>query len=179
VIQEPLGDAPGDSTRKNDNGDYHDRRDNSIQVQSTMIHTMESELRERFSNANAYVVVVELNVLIASQGRIMKYEYLEKFLSIESEENTCLESHLATMHMIHGCLTDLAYWMTNGIAIDGVLCPLPPIYQDFFIGYVMQGESFSFHGFLTQLRIMKVEPLAGEVINDAGICDIQVINVSR
>jgi hypothetical protein len=69
--------------------------------------------------------------------------------------------------------------MTNGIAIDGVLCPLPPIYQDFFIGYVMQGESFSFHGFLTQLRTVKVEPLAGEVINDAGICDIQVINVSR
>jgi hypothetical protein len=33
MIQEPLGDASGDFTIKNDNGDYHDRGDNSIQVQ--------------------------------------------------------------------------------------------------------------------------------------------------
>jgi hypothetical protein len=41
MIQEPLGDALGDFTIKNDNGDYLDRRDISIEVQSTMLRVME------------------------------------------------------------------------------------------------------------------------------------------
>jgi hypothetical protein len=66
--------------RENDNGDYHDHRDNSVQVQSTMLHTMESGLRERFSNTNAYVMVVELKAHFASQVRIMKCDHMDKFL---------------------------------------------------------------------------------------------------
>jgi hypothetical protein len=66
-------------------------------------------LRVRFLNTNAYEMVVELKALLASQVRIMKYEYVTKFLSIKMVENTCLESHLETMHRIHGCLTDLEY----------------------------------------------------------------------
>jgi hypothetical protein len=106
MIQEPLGDASRDFAIKNDNGDYRDRGENSIQVHNTMLHTMVSELREQFSNTNAYVIVVELKALFASQVRITKYEYMDKFLSIKLEENICLKSHLATMHRIHGCLTD-------------------------------------------------------------------------
>ena len=178
VIQEPLGDEPRDSASENDNGDYRDRRDISIAVQNTMLHTMESELRVRFSNTNAYEMVDELKALFASQVRVMKCEYLDKFLSMKMEENTCLESHLATMHRIHGCLTtDLDYWMTDEIAIDGVLSSLPPSYKDFVIGYVMRGESFTFHEFLARLRTVKVDPVAVEVIDGEGIFDIQVINV--
>jgi hypothetical protein len=62
---------------------------------------------------------------------------MDKFLSIKLEENTSIKSHLATMHRIHEYLTDLGYWMTNGVAIDGVLCSLPLIYKDFVIGYTM------------------------------------------
>jgi hypothetical protein len=29
----------------------------------------------------------------------------------------------------------------------------------------MQGELFTFHGFLTQLRTMKVDPIAGKIVN--------------
>jgi hypothetical protein len=36
-------------------------------------------------------MVVELEVLFASQVRIMDYELMEKFLSIELEENICLK----------------------------------------------------------------------------------------
>ena len=110
MIQEPLGDAPGDSASENDNGDYRDHRDISITVQCAMLYSMESELRVRFSNTNAYEMVDELKALFAPQVRVMKYEYLDKFLSTKMEENTCLESHLATMHGIHGRLaTDLDY----------------------------------------------------------------------
>jgi hypothetical protein len=72
-------------------------------------------------------MVVELKALFASQVKIMKYEYLDEFVSIKMKENICLESHLATMHRIDGCLTNLDYWMTNETVIDGVLCSLPPI----------------------------------------------------
>ena len=87
---------------------------------------MESELRVHFLDTDAYEMVDGLKTLFASQFRIMKYELRDKFLSAEMEENSRLESHLATMQRIHGCLTrDLDYWMTDEIAIDGVLCSLP------------------------------------------------------
>jgi hypothetical protein len=38
-------------------------------------------------------------------------------------------------------------------------------------------ESFTFYGLLARLRTLKVEPLAGKVLNREGIFDIQVINI--
>ena len=35
----------------------------------------------------------------------------------------------------------------------------------------------TFHEFLAKLRTLKVDPIAGEVIDEEGIFDIQVINV--
>ena len=81
-----LGDTPGDSVSENDNGDYHDRRSLSIKVQSTMLHSMESELRVHFLNTDAYEMVDGLKALFASRVRIMKYELRDKFLSAEMEE---------------------------------------------------------------------------------------------
>ena len=79
----------------------------------------------RFSHTAAYEMVDGLKALFASQFGIMKYELRDKFLSIEMEENSRLESHLATMQKIRGCLArDLDYSMTDEIAIDGVLCSL-------------------------------------------------------
>jgi hypothetical protein len=51
-------------------------------------------------------MVVELKALFATQVRIMKYENMDNFLSIKLEEHISLKSHLATMHRIHGRLTD-------------------------------------------------------------------------
>jgi hypothetical protein len=51
-------------------------------------------------------MVVELEALFASQVRIMKYECLYKFLSIELEENILLKRSYAFHDRIHGCLTD-------------------------------------------------------------------------
>jgi hypothetical protein len=57
----------------NDNSDYRDRGDNSIEVHCTVLHTMKSESWERSSNTNSCLMVVELEALLASQVRIMKY----------------------------------------------------------------------------------------------------------
>jgi hypothetical protein len=47
------------------------------------------------------------------------------------------------------------------------------------MGYAMQGESFTFHGFLSQLRTVKVDPIAGEIVKPKKcIFDIQLIKVS-
>jgi hypothetical protein len=52
---------------------------------------------ERSSNTNSYLMVVELEALLALQAIIMKYGSMDKFLSIELEENICLKGHTATM----------------------------------------------------------------------------------
>jgi hypothetical protein len=52
---------------------------------------------ERSSNTNSYLMVVELEALLASQAIIMKYGSMDKFLSIELEENICLKGCTATM----------------------------------------------------------------------------------
>jgi hypothetical protein len=62
----------------NDNSDYHDRGDNSIKVYCTVLHTTKSESWERSSNTNSCLMVVELEALLASQARIMKYGLMDK-----------------------------------------------------------------------------------------------------
>jgi hypothetical protein len=64
----------------NDNSDYRDRGDNSIKVYCTMLHTTKFESWERSSNTNSCLMVVEVEALLASQVRIMKYGLMEKFL---------------------------------------------------------------------------------------------------
>jgi len=178
VIQEPLGDKPEDSDSDSDD-DYRTRQDYYIIVQCTMLYTMEPELRVHFSNTNAYDMVADLKAHFITQIRVLKYECLDEFLSKKMEENTSLQSHLAVMDEIHGRLTDdLDYWMDDSFAIDGVLRSLPLSYKDVVSSYVMRGDSITFHEFLDELRILEVEPIAGEVIDGAGIFDIHVVNVS-
>jgi hypothetical protein len=76
---------------RNDNSDYHDRGDNSIKVYCIILHTTKSESWECSSNTNSCLMVVELEALLASQARIMKYGLIDKFLSIELEENICFK----------------------------------------------------------------------------------------
>jgi cytochrome c1 len=76
---------------RNDNSDYRDRGDNFVKFYCTMLHTTKSESWERSSNTNSGLMVVELEVLLASQARIMKYRLMDKFLSIELEENICFK----------------------------------------------------------------------------------------
>ena len=59
-------------------------------------------------------MVNELKALLYRKSEVMKYEHLDKLLSIEIEGCTCLESHMAIMNGIHGRLTsDMDYWMTE------------------------------------------------------------------
>jgi hypothetical protein len=51
---------------------------------------MKSESGEHSLNTNPCFMIVKLEALLASQARIMKYGSMEKFLSIELEENICL-----------------------------------------------------------------------------------------
>ena len=41
----------------------------------------------------------------------------------------------------------------------------------------MRGESLTFIEFMNQIRNVRVEPIAGEIIDGEGIFDIHVINV--
>jgi hypothetical protein len=63
---------------RNDNSDYRDRGDNSIKVYFTVLHNTKSELWERSSKTNSCLMVVELEALLASQARIMKYGLMDK-----------------------------------------------------------------------------------------------------
>jgi hypothetical protein len=74
---------------RNDNSDYRDHGDNSIKIYCTVLHTAKSEWWERSSNTNSCLMVVELEALLASQDRIMKYGLMDKFFSIELKENIC------------------------------------------------------------------------------------------
>ena len=110
VIEEPLGDAPGDSVNVDDYDEYRDHHENCIAVQVMMLNSMVAGMRGRYQNTYPFEMVDELKTLFAPQVKLMKYECLNEFLSTKMEENTCLESHLANLHRIHRRLTgDLDY----------------------------------------------------------------------
>jgi hypothetical protein len=180
VINEPVGDAPRDDANIDDYDVYPDNQDNVVAVQTMMVASTEPQMKEHYQNLNPYVMVGVLKGFFAPQMSLMRFESLREFLSTKMEENTCLVSHLMNMHRIRrNLIDDLDYLMTDELTIDVVMLSLPPSYKEFINTYVNTGDDqITFHQFIMQLRCLEVEPIVGEVIDDAGICDIQVINVS-
>ena len=82
------------------------------------------------------------------------------------------------MYEHHKCLTvNWDYWMEEAFTIDVVLRSLSPSYRGVVSGYVVRCESLTFAEFISQLRTVQVQPIAGEIIDGEGIFDIHVINV--
>jgi hypothetical protein len=82
------------------------------------------------------------------------------------EENTCIESHLNNMLRLYRRLIDeLDYKITDDIGKDMMLLLLPLSYTSYIEGI--------FDQCLMQLKSLKVEPIAGEIIGPVGIFDIQ------
>jgi hypothetical protein len=78
------------------------------------------------------------------------------------------------MHRIYRRLVDkFEYEMTGDIRKDVVLQSLPLSYATLVEGYVMAGFKDNFHQCLAQLSSLKVEPVAREIVDPIGICDIQ------
>ena len=87
------------------------------------------------------------------------------FLSLKMEENTCLEQHLRIMHEIHHRLVLVWNYEMNGdFAIDGVLR-----FKNYAGDYVIGRGLITFYEFVSQLRHVKVEPIAREVDNAESI----------
>ena len=81
-----------------------------------------------------------------------------------------LGQHLGKMHRLYFTLVDVwDYEMTDKLAIDGLLRSLPPSYKNYVRDYVMRGDLITFCEFVSQLRHVKVEPIAEEVVNAEGI----------
>ena len=123
-----------------------------------------------FPSSGAMEIVNELKSKFIAQVRVVRFEVLDEFLSTRMEENTGLEQHLRKMHRLYYTLVDVwNYEMTDDLAIDGVLRSLPPSFKNYVRDYVMERDSITFCEFVSRLRHVKVEPIAGGVVNAEGI----------
>ena len=97
------------------------------------------------------------------------------------EDNTSLKTHLSRMYATYGLLTELwADWMDDSFVINAVFRSLPLSYKKTKANYIPQSHHLSFNQFLNEIEMVKVEPIAGEIIDLAGIFDILIIiNVFR
>ena len=68
-------------------------------------------------------------------------------------------------------------WTDHSNLIDGVLASLPPSYANVVKEYVLGGNTLYFRQFLEWLKTKQIAPMQVEVIDLAGIFDIQVTNV--
>ena len=145
VIQEHVGNPPGDSADEQEVDDFRDRRELFFLIRHTMIYSMALELRMHFDNFGAYDIIDELKSMFVAQFRVARFEIENEFLSTKMEEHTCLETHVAKMHGIYQSLVeDFDYWTTNEFAITMVLHSLPPSYKNFVHDYVGRGETSTF-----------------------------------
>ena len=128
MIQEHVGNPPGDSADEQEENDFRDRRELFFLVKYAVIYFMPVELWLHFDDTSAYDVIDELKSMFISQLRVARSEREDEFLSTKMEEQTFLVSHLAKMHGIHQNLVeDFDYWTTEEFAILGVLRSFPPI----------------------------------------------------
>ena len=135
--------------------------------------SMEPELKAQFQHMEPYVMMDALKTHSIDQMKLEQFEQLDKFLSLQMEEHTCLETHLSKMYDVWKDLTDVYdYWMSDALAIAAVLRSLPPSYKEHARGYVVKGDSLTLLEFMSQFRTVKVEPIEGEIFDGTGILDI-------
>lgn len=180
VIEENLGDGPGDFSTVEEDEAFSLRRDTYIYVQETMIVSLDYELRPLFQGLEPYDMITAIKAHFVSEIKYEQYKQLDKFLSFKMEEQTCLETHLEKMLDMFTNLTEVYdYWMADSFAILAVLRSLPPSYEQYICGYAMERDSITFLEFIEQIGTVKVELIDGEVIDDEkGIYLIyRIINV--
>ena len=170
VIDEPLEERPDVTADLEGYMEWYERQTIYLKVQWLVRTFMNVDLGNQFEDLSAIEIVNELKSRFIAQVRIARFEVLDEFLSTKMEENTCLEQYLRKMHRLYFTLVDVwDYEMTDKLAIDGLLRSLPPSYKNYVRDYVMRGDSITFCEFVSQMRNVKVEPIAGEVVNAEGI----------
>jgi hypothetical protein len=147
-------------------------RDIAIEVPSLMLSSMEPCLKACYQHRDPYSMINALRNHFAPKVKKQKYDYLNEVFTTKMEENTCIKSHLSNMHRIYRRLVDeFEYEMNDYIGKDVVLQLLPLSYNALVEGYVIAGFNYNFCQCLVQLKSLKVEPVAGEIFDPAGICD--------
>jgi hypothetical protein len=119
-------------------------------------------------------MIADLKHHFPSQVWLMIYDRLDEFHALKMEEHTSVDLHLGMMYRIHRHLIlEFDYEIPDPIANDAVLCSLPYNYRRFVEEFVMGGEMVTFHELVARVRTLKVDFIQGEIIDPAGICDIQ------
>jgi hypothetical protein len=166
IIDDPMGDRLGGQASQDVIDNYFDYVDSNLLVRSTILSSMEPLLRPQVFRTSSSDMISELKDLFIEELFGMRFEWMNRFFSTSMEENTSLGRHLARMQRIHERLTgDLGYWMTDELAIDGVLRSLPPSYHDHVIYYARRKQEYTFPDLMAELQTLKVEPVAGEIID--------------
>jgi hypothetical protein len=130
---------------------------------------MEPRLRVLFQHHDPYSMLRALKSHFAPKVRVLKYDCLGEFFSTKMEENANIDCHMSNMHWIYRCLVDqFECEITEEIGKDVLLQSLPPSYSAFVEGYVMAGNKDNFHQSLRQLKSLKVERAAKEIVKPTG-----------
>ena len=172
IAFEPLEEEEPDDP--NELEKYLDNKAISMGIKDLLVENMVPEKRDSFSDlVYASSVIHGLIQDFGDQWRLGQYEYFDKFLSTRMEENTDVGTHLDLMKDIYEFLTEgMDHWIPTEFAVNVLLRSLPPSYSSFVDGFVKEGAWASFHQIREKIRLLEVEPVAGEVIEGQGIFDI-------
>ena len=112
--------------------------------------------------------------------KMMAFECKKEFCSMKMEENGNIYSHVMKMYGLWKRLVnELRGSFNDEVALNVVLLSIPVSYKNIVANFIRDRDShILFFDFMMWLRNQKVDPATGEVIDEAGIFDIQIINVS-
>ena len=177
TIEEPLGAEPSNDANLDETVAFLTRRDYYILVHLAIVNAIVPELKSHYDDIDSNEIIDDLmNVRFWPQTLLMKHECFDEFLSCKMEEHTCVRTHLAKMDEIFHRLTVVFdYWTTDTFGISVIQRSLPPSYKSFVENYVMGGESVELPEFLEMVRNVQVEPIEGEIVDETGIFDIQML----
>jgi hypothetical protein len=158
MIIEPLGLESDDDADEAEHNPFRDRRDYYTLAGSTILSSMEPEMRGWFYSMEPDLMIGDLKHHFASQVRLMIYDHLDEFHVLKIDEHTSVGLHLARMHRIHRHLIlEFDHEIPDPLANGAVLCSLPPSYSSFVEEFVMGGEMVTFHELVARARSLKVE----------------------
>jgi hypothetical protein len=166
TIIEPLGPELDDDADEANDDAFFDRWDYYTIAESTILSSMEPEMRDWFYTIESNSMIRDLRHHFLSQVRLMIYYHLDDFHALKMEEHISVDLHLARIHGIHRQLIlEFDHEIPDPIVRGAVLRSLPPSYWSFVKEFVMEGKMVTFHELVARVRSLKVDCIQGEIIN--------------
>ena len=137
VIDEPIPEEPATNAPKAQRDTYIKHQNDSVDVKSLMLATMESELQKQMLDMEAFTMIARLKEMFQEQACIERFATIKALLSCKMVAGSSVNPYVLNMKGYLDHLKKLGLSISQELATYIILQTLPNAYDGFVMKYNM------------------------------------------